>query len=192
MLLGISLMIISGFIFNSKSRVKISAVDKLAQKKIEHVTIAHARKMIEEEDDYIFVDLRSPYDFHAKHIKNAIPMSIANLLDKENLNLFKEYYKSGKTTVIYGKTEREAIAPCILLYQLGFTNVKVLSGGFDCFTNENTDCPNEAAMYNYAEIAEQGGVKEVKVVIEKPKELPKAKKVIPVVEKVKVEQEGGC
>ena len=164
----------------------------LGQKKIEHVTIAHALKMIEEDDDCIFIDLRSPYDFHAKHIKNAIPMSIANLLDKENLNLFKEYNKSGKTMVLYGKTERDAIAPCILLYQLGFTNVKVLSGGFDCFTDENSYCPNGVAKYNYAEIAEQGGVKEVKVVIEKPKELPKAKKVIPIEEKVKVEQEGGC
>jgi rhodanese-related sulfurtransferase len=156
----------------------------------EHVTSSQAQQMQNDTNQYVFIDLRSPYDFEVQHIENAINIPTAFLLDEENVEALETYKKAEQTVILYGQTERESISPWILLYELGFTNTKVLMGGFDCFLDNNENCPTTMARYDYAKISTQGGIKEVEVIKTKP--VVKKKKVIPVKKKVKVEEEGGC
>jgi len=144
----------------------------------------------EDIDNYVVIDVRSPYDFEVKHIKNAINMPIAFLLDDENIARLTEFKNANKTVVLYGQTERDAVSPWILLYQIGYTNTKILLGGFNCYLENTPNCISETARHDFAKIASQGGVKEVEVEKTVKKEEPK--KVIPVKKKVKAAVEGGC
>lgn len=155
----------------------------------EHVTVAMAKNMKSDTNKYVFVDLRSPYDFEVKHIDNAVNIPTAFVLDEENRALFSQYFNNDKTVVLYGQSERESISPWMLLSQLGFANTKILLGGFDCYVSNNTNCMAEMAKYNYAKISTSGGMVKDTNVAPKPVE---KKKVIPIKKKVKREAEGGC
>jgi rhodanese-related sulfurtransferase len=191
LIIGVSLLLLAVSKNKPASSFEITAQEMLTKLDgFEHVTGSQAREMQNDTDQYVFVDLRSPYDFEVKHIAHAINIPTAFVLDKENMDLFKEYLSADKTVVLYSQTERESISPWMLLYELGFTNTKVLMGGFDCFVEETEDCPTTMSRYDYAKIAAQGGIKEVEVIKKKP--VAKKKKAIPVQKKVKVEDEGGC
>jgi rhodanese-related sulfurtransferase len=191
LILGVAILFFGLTKNKTKSPFTVSNQEMLAAfDGFEHVLNSDALEMQNDTENYVFVDLRSPYDFEVAHVANAINIPTAFLLEKENMGLLKEYKNREKTVVLYGQTERESISPWILLYQMGFTNTKVLMGGFDCFVDQEADCPTTYAQHNYAKIASQGGFKEVEVIKEKP--VAKKKKVIPVKKKVKVEDEGGC
>lgn len=170
-----------------------SATEMLAMlPDIENITPGMAETLKNDLDNYVFIDIRSPYDFEVKHIENAINIPLAFLLDEENVAQLNEFQAANKTVVLYGETEHEAISPWILLYEIGYTNTRILSGGFECFQHNTPNCNLETARHDFAKIATQGGVKEVEVVVEKPQKKEEPKKVIPVQKKVKAEAEGGC
>jgi len=156
----------------------------------EHVTLAQAHKMQNDTNTYIFVDLRSPYDFEVKHVENAINIPTAFILDNEHRNEFNRYLKSNKTVVLYGQTERESISPWILLTEIGYTNTKVLLGGFECYNGNKTVCTAGTAKYDYAKISRMGALNSGKSATTAPE--PVKKKAIPVKKKKKREAEGGC
>ena len=188
----IGLLLLAGIMVKKapKAPFKMTAQEMLVNLDgFEHVTKSQALSLKDKTEEYVFVDLRSPYDFEVKHIHNAINIPTAFLLDQENMDAFKDYMESGKTVVLYGQTERESLSPWMLLYELGFTNTKVLLGGFSCFIQEKADCPTTMSRYDYAKIASSGGEKQVEIIKKKP---AKKKKAIPVKKKVKVEEEGGC
>ena len=81
------------------------------------------------------IDIRSAELFAQGHPENAINIPVRNLLDKESLELFDRLLKSGQKSVLYGSDELQAVAPCLLLQQMGYTNLKTLKGGFVA-TNE--------------------------------------------------------
>lgn len=189
----IGLLLIIGIMVKKapKNPFTVSAQEMLVDiDGFEHVTNTQAFSLQNDTNEYVFIDLRSPYDFEVKHIDNAVNIPTAFLLEKENIEAFKTYMQEEKTVILYGQTERESISPWMLLYQLGYTNTKVLMGGFDCFVEQKDDCPTTMARYDYAKIASSGGEKELEVI--KKKAPVKKKKVIPVKKKVKVEEEGGC
>ena len=103
-------------------------------------------------NNYVFIDLRSPYDFEVKHIANAVNIPTAFILDDENIATFKSYLNDHKTVVLYGQAERESISPWILLTEIGFTNTKVLLGGFECYNGNKPKCMGGSAQYNFAKI----------------------------------------
>jgi rhodanese-related sulfurtransferase len=191
LILGLAILFFALVGNKSKSPFTVNNQEMLATfDGYEHVLNYEALEMQNDTDAYVFLDLRSPYDFEVAHVANAINIPTAFLLEPENMNKLKALFKAEKTVVLYGQTERESISPWILLYQMGFTNTKVLMGGFDCFKDQDATCPTTYANYDFAKIASQGGIKEVEVIKEKP--IAKKKKAIPVQKKVKVEEEGGC
>ena len=190
LIIGIAFLVVA-LTDHSKSPFTVSNQEMLAALDgYEHVLNSEALEMQNDTDAFAFIDLRSPYDFEVAHVANAINIPTAFLLEKENMDLLKSEFEADKTIVLYSQTERESISPWMLLYQMGFTNTKVLMGGFECFIDQEADCPTTYANYDFAKIASQGGIKEVEVIKEKP--IAKKKKVIPVQKKVKVEEEGGC
>jgi len=76
------------------------------------------------------IDIRPADLFSQGHPENAINIPVRNLLDKESLELFDRLLKSRQETVLYGSDELQATAPCLLLQQMGYTNLKTIKGGF--------------------------------------------------------------
>lgn len=175
-----------------KAPFTMTATEMLANMpNYEHVTLGQAHKMQADTNTYIFVDLRSPYDFEVKHVENAINIPTAFLLDEEHRATFNHYLNRDKIVVLYGQTERESISPWILLTEIGYTNTKVLLGGFECYDGNKTVCIAEMAKYDYAKISTSGGLQQTDTnAIAAP--VKKKKKAIPVKKKKKREAEGGC
>lgn len=84
---------------------------------------------------YVFVDIRSAYEFEKGSLKNAINIHTPDFLADGNLKVFKELKNDGKTIVLYGKNPEEVNLPFLLLYQLGFDNVKLLTIDLDYVQN---------------------------------------------------------
>lgn len=161
----------------------------------DHLSTDMVNKVKDDTSKYVFIDLRSPYDFEVKHIDNAKNIPTAFILDDENRAIFQNYLDQGIEVILYGYTQRESMAPWMLLTQIGFTNTKVLQGGFACYNGENNKCSKETANYDYAKVSTQGKI--IKVVkkeeaIAAPKPVVKKKKAIPVKKKKKRVVEGGC
>ena len=81
------------------------------------------------------IDIRTAELFAQGHAENAISIPVRNLLDDESLELFNRLLKNGQTAVLYGSDELQTVAPCLLLQQMGYTNLKTLEGGYVA-TNE--------------------------------------------------------
>jgi len=128
-----------------------------------------------EEEAIILIDLRSPYEYFENHIQGSINIPSQNILDKNTIKRFEAWEADSVQLVLYGNNQLEASGPVFLLQQLGFSNLKVLLGGYKYFSSMSPD-PYDAPLipeyydeepdYNYAEIIEESaiskGVKEEK------------------------------
>ena len=141
----------------------------------------------------IFVDVRNHYDYQADHLENAFNIPVANLLDKENKEYFDKWQADSLQVVLYGKDELQVTSPWMLLYQLGYTNTRLLMGGMtyiDKLYNdelaENESFNVETPAYDFAGIIAAASSGESTGVTAQPK-----KKVF-VRKKEKKAAEGGC
>lgn len=82
------------------------------------------------------IDVRSQYDYDKGHLDNAFNISSSEILREENQSILSEFKDSNKTIVLYGQNPQEANIPFLILYQLGFDNMKVLSAEFDYLQNK--------------------------------------------------------
>jgi len=156
----------------------------------EHTTVAMAHKIKGDTNKYVFIDLRSPYDFEVGHIDNAKNIPTAFLLDEENKAIFQNYLAENRTVILYGQSQKESVAPWMLLTEIGFTNTQVLVGGYDCYNGDKTKCNAEKSRYDYAKISTMGARKSGDATAPAPEK--KKKKAIPVKKKKKRTAEGGC
>jgi len=143
----------------------------------------------------VFIDIRSIYDFELGHLGDAINIPVPNLLDKENKVLFNQWFKDSTLVVFYGNDEAQATQPWMMMYQLGYTNTRVLMGGciymdkfYDDELTDNDSYSTEDPMFDYAGIIKKASVGE-----KNPQSAnkPEKKKVV-VRKKKKKEAEGGC
>ena len=141
----------------------------------------------------VFVDVRNHYDYQADHLENAFNIQVANLLDKENKEYFDKWQADSLQVILYGKDELQVTAPWMLLYQLGYTNTRLLMGGMDYIDKlysdqlaENETFNVETPAYDYAGIIAAASSGESSEVTTQPK-----KKVV-VRKKKKKAAEGGC
>jgi len=115
------------------------------------------------------IDIR-PADLYAQsHPENAINIPVRNLLDEESLELFDGLRNNGMAAVLYGSDELQATAPCLLLQQMGYTNLKTLKGGFVA-TNEFKEPALATAEVMLLDTATMKAKQEIKApIIEKKK-----------------------
>ncbi|MGB7841860.1 MAG: rhodanese-like domain-containing protein [Salinimicrobium sp.] len=142
--------------------------------------------------DIALVDVRSPYEFEKGHLKNAINISTPDILNEENKEIFQELKDQKKVAVLYGKDLEEANIPFLLLYQLGFDNLKMLSVNNTYLQNKLVTQPTEiekpvADVQGFIDESVKNSNKEIEV-----KAKPVPKKVITVRKKKKKPVEGGC
>ena len=151
------------------------------------------------------IDIRSQLDFDKGHLENAVHMYTPEILNDKNSDILKELKDSGNTLVLYGNHPDEAIAPYMVLFQLGHMNIKILSVENSYYQNKlitkDVTLENSVADVN-AFIQESikkkaEAMKKAKAAAAKPKYVPKPKvttpkKVVPKKKKKKMPVEGGC
>ena len=74
------------------------------------------------------IDLRSPIEFQKSHIEGAINIPIEEILEKQNLKIFRD---KNKTFVLCGKDQTEASSVWLVLKQTGIDNIRIMEGGYD-------------------------------------------------------------
>lgn len=154
--------------------------------------------------DHVLIDIRNSFEFNKGHLDNAINISSPEILSDENSDLFEKLKEENKTIVMYGNNPSEAITPYMLLSQLGFDNIKILtvenSYDQDKLITKNVVVENTAPDVN-AFIQEsikktEEAMKKAKVAAKPkyvaPKVVTAPKKVVPKKKKKKMPVEGGC
>ena len=141
----------------------------------------------------VFVDVRNHYDYQADHLENAYNIPVGSLLNKDSKELFDKWQADSLQVILYGKDELQVNAPWMLLYQLGYTNTRLLMGGMTYIDKlysdelaENESFNVETPMYDYAGIIAAASSGESTQATTQPK-----KKVV-VRKKEKKAAEGGC
>ena len=114
---------------------------------------------------------------------------------KETTDFFDELKKTSKTVVLYGEHPNNANSVWMLLYQMGYENVKILSVE-TVFVNNQFQTKNvqiEKPNVNYAQVIKDARINKSEVTkVSTPKKVNAPKKVIVVKKKKKKAPEGGC
>lgn len=148
---------------------------------------------------HFLVDIRNSFEFDKGHLENAINMPSPEILSEDNSEILENLKEENKTIVIYGNNPNQAIAPYMLLSQLGFDNLKILmvenSYSQNKLITKNVTIENSTADVT-AFIKEsiqktEETMKKANIVV-KQKAITPPKKIIPVKKKKKMPAEGGC
>lgn len=144
-------------------------------------------------ENFKLIDIRSQYDYDKGHIENAINMASSDIITEENQALLTELKNSNKTAVIYGNKPAQANIPFLILYQLGFDNIKLLPVELDYYQNKLIVSPTEVekSKQDIKSFIEES-VKNAKVEAPVNVVKPIKKKVVVVQKKKKKAPEGGC
>lgn len=151
------------------------------------------------QENHVLVDVRNSFDFNKGHLDNAINITSPEILEDDNSRIINKIKEENKTIVLYGNNPNETTLPYLLLSQLGYDNLKILtvknSYNQNKLITENFVIENNATDIN-AFIQESVKNKEAAMKKLKARAIPKVqptpKKVIPVKKKKKMPIEGGC
>ena len=145
-----------------------------------------------ESSKYKLIDVRSNFEYSKGFLKDAVNISTNDILEDDNIKFLDELQESDKTAILYGENPDQANSAYMMLYQLGYENVYILSVQTN-YSDNNFNIKNyelEKPTVNYAKLMQK-----LKFVPEKPKPKitkPKPKKVVPIKKKKKKKPEGGC
>jgi len=142
--------------------------------------------------NFQLIDVRSSYEFEKGHLENAINMATPDILDEENLSIFKELKNKNKTALLYGKNPEDANPAFLILYQLGYDNIKILTIETSYFQNkliaknrEVEKSENDIQAFITESAKNSDATSEIKTV-------QPVKKAILLQQKKKKKAEGGC
>ena len=143
---------------------------------------------------YQLIDIRSDFEYSKGHIKDAVNVSIQNMLEEDNKGLFDELREKKKIAVLYGKDPDEANSAWMLLYQLGYENAKILCVKTNYIDNifQVKNYALEKHSVDFAQVMQlaKSNPDKTKESITKPKVTKRV--VITVPKKKKRAPEGGC
>jgi rhodanese-related sulfurtransferase len=106
-----------------------------------------ALAFIEEKNPaYLFVDIRDEYQFLQNHLEGAVNIPMNYLLDEENIKILDQATSDSLQIIFYGENQIQSNAAWMLSYQIGYTNTKVMMGGFDLVNDPEFD-PDQIAAY---------------------------------------------
>lgn len=140
---------------------------------------------------YQLVDIRDYFEYTKGAMNNAVNIPTNLILEKSSIDFFNNLKKEGKTIIVYGKTPEEANGAWLLLYQLGYENIKLLCVEIQ-YTNNTIQVKNyalERPSENFAQVMLSTENTNKAGETTKPKE---SRKVIQVRKKKKRAPEGGC
>lgn len=144
--------------------------------------------------DFVLIDIRNQYEFEKGHLENAINIYAPELLNKKNSEAFKELKADNKTVILYGNNPNEANTSFILLYQLGYKNIKILKIENSYYQNKliTKNSILEKSVIDISAFINES--QKNATLSSKPNPEPKKplKKIIPIKKKKKMPVEGGC
>ncbi|WP_053990602.1 rhodanese-like domain-containing protein [Mangrovimonas sp. TPBH4] len=147
-----------------------------------------------ENEDVAFIDIRTPYEYNKGHLQNAINIPSVDIMSEASQKLLQDLKKSDTPTVLYGSTPEEANIPFLILYQLGFDNLKILP--VELSYSQNKLITKESKIetlphdINAFIMDSQKHLDSSSTIVPTPVDVPK--KVITVEKKKKRKAEGGC
>ncbi len=143
--------------------------------------------------EHFLIDIRNQFEFEKGHLENAVNIYAPEILNKQSSEIFDQLNEDGKTVILYGTNLNEVVAPYLLLYQLGYNNLKIMTVEISYSQNKlvtkNVEIEKSVTDVN-AFISES-----IKKAAVKPKPIIKKiplKKVLPIKKKKKRAPEGGC
>jgi len=144
--------------------------------------------------NYVLIDIRDQFDYEKGHLEGAVNIYTPELLSEINSDVLNELKENNKTIVLYGNNPTEANSPFLLLYQLGYTNIKILLINSIYSQNKlitkNTTIEKSVADINaFIKESKKNASKSLKPKQEVKKPL---KKITPIKKKKKMPVEGGC
>lgn len=197
---GYLAIILIGFLSIGKSDIRYTETRQTILNEIEAasylISPAEIRKMeVENNNAWLLVDLREEYDYIKNHLNGAVNIPMNMVLDKAKLGILEDAKTKKQTVILYGKTLLDANGPWMILRMLGYSNLKVLSGGFSAMENAAiTEKNHESSIEN--PIADfKNIIKTAQEMAKEPevKPIEKPAQVIVPVKKVEEEiDEGGC
>ncbi len=107
-------------------------------------------------------DIRNDYVFSHGHIPGAENIQAEDLSKKEFIKRLNKLKEKNITVVLYGDDQLQANGPWMLFRQVGFSNVKVLLGGYQYYIQHQNDLSAIKAdttfekgvpMYDFAKMA---------------------------------------
>jgi rhodanese-related sulfurtransferase len=141
-------------------------------------------------ETYTIIDIRSNFEYTKGHMKDALNITSHDIFNSSSIEILDNLKTNEESIIFYGKDPDNANTGWMLLYQLGYDNVKIL-----CIETEYIDktfriknSPLEKPYANYAQVMTSVKSRKSETTI---KEKPK-KKVVPVQKKKKRLPEGGC
>ena len=144
--------------------------------------------------DIVLIDIRNQYEFEKGHLEGAVNMYTPEFLNENNSKVFEELSENGKVAVLYGNNSNEANTPFMLLYQLGYNNIKILSVEISYSQNKlitkNTNTEQNVVDVNA--FIEESRIKASLSSKPKNEVVKPPKKVVPLKKKKKMPVEGGC
>ena len=142
--------------------------------------------------EHVLIDIRNQFDFEKGHLENAINIYAPEILNEQNSEVFNELKEDNKTLILYGNSPNDVLGPYMLLYQLGYNDLKILTIEINYSQNKliTKDIVIEKSVADVNAFINES----VKKAAVKPKPIikPKPKKVITVKKKKKKAPEGGC
>jgi centrosomal protein CEP41 len=96
-----------------------------------------------EETKFILLDLREEEDYNQFHIKEALNFPAPNISrDKTFSQLLRFKNNPDKIIVVYMSDERLGTQYSKILFEKGFDNIYLLTGGLEKFMEAGIDCYN--------------------------------------------------
>lgn len=140
----------------------------------------------------VLIDIRSAFEFEKGHLENAINIHTPDFLNEDNISIFKELKEGNKTAILYSKNPEEVNLPFLLLHQLGYDNIKLLTVELDYYQNKliTKNCDIETYKADVAAFISESRKNAGNTTIIEQR-IPSKKKII-VRQKKKKTAEGGC
>ena len=143
----------------------------------------------------VLIDVRNQFEYEKGHLENAINIYAPEILNEINSPIFEELKEKDKIIVLYGANPNEVNAPFMLLYQLGYTNLKILAVENSYVQNKliTNVVDIEKSVANVNAFIDESIKKATQILKEKVvvRKKPR-KKIITVKKKKKAPAEGGC
>lgn len=142
--------------------------------------------------DYVLIDVRNQYEFEKGHIENAINIYTPEILNDENSGLLNNLKEKNKTIILYGNKPDEVNAPFLLLYQLGYENIKLLAIENSYLQNKliTKDCEIEKSNADISAFINESRKNTSETLVEEV--ITKPPKKVMTIQKKKKAAEGGC
>lgn len=182
-------VLIGLFTFKRPKNTFVYTAQQTLEKLAQHNYLASISEI--SDTNNVLIDIRNTFEFEKGSLNNAINIQPSEFLSEENLNLFKTFKKENKTVLLFGNNPEEVNLPYLLLSQLGYDNIKLLTLEIKYIQNNffTKNSPVETYKNDINAFINESLKNSGSKIINKPK--PKKKRIV-VRQKKKKTAEGGC